>query len=358
MIYHLLMPLASEYTVFNVMRYITFRGVAAALLALLLSFLFGPSLIRRLRAGQVGQPVSEYAPEGHAAKQGTPTMGGVLILASLLVSVLLVADLSNVFVLATIAIIVGFGAIGGIDDYLKVTQGKNAGLKARTKFSAQLAVAAITVTALYVGTDLDGTLSVPFLKHFRPDLGWAYVPFATLVIVGCANAVNLTDGLDGLAIGPVMTTAATYAILAYCAGHAKIAAYLLITPVPGAGELGVVCAAMATASLGFLWFNAYPAQMFMGDVGSLALGGALGIVAVIAKSELVLMIAGGVFVVEALSVIIQVGSIKLRGKRVFRMAPIHHHFELLGWPEPLIIVRFWIISILCALLTLATLKLR
>jgi phospho-N-acetylmuramoyl-pentapeptide-transferase len=357
-IYRLLLPLANEYSVFNVVRYITFRAVVAALLALVVSFVFGPRLLKLLRQGQVGQPVSEYAPAGHAAKQGTPTMGGVLILASLLLSVLLVADLANAYVVTTILLTAGFGMIGGIDDYLKVTQGKNAGLRARTKLLWQLGIAAALVAILYSRPGFDSSLSVPFMKHVRPDLGLLYIPFATLVIVGASNAVNLTDGLDGLAIGPVMTTAATYAILAYCAGHARIADYLLIKPVPGAGELTIVCAAIAMASLGFLWFNTYPAQMFMGDVGALALGGALGMIAVISKNELVLLVAGGVFVVEALSVIIQIGSIKLRRKRVFRMAPIHHHFELAGWPEPLIIVRFWIVSVICALVTLGTLKLR
>jgi len=357
-IYHLLVPLADDYAIFNVVRYITFRGVVAALLALGLSFFFGPRLLRVLKAGQVRQPVSEFAPEGHAAKEGTPTMGGVLILASLLLSILLVADLSNAYVLLTTAVIAGFGAIGAADDYLKITQGKNAGLRARTKLLWQIAIAGVAVSVLYSRPEFEPVLSVPFLKDTRPDLGLFYIPFAVLVVVGASNAVNLTDGLDGLAIGPVMTTAATYAILAYCAGHARIADYLLINRVPGAGELAIVCGAIATASLGFLWFNTYPAQMFMGDVGALALGSALGMVAVISKNELVLAIAGGIFVIEALSVMIQIGSIKLRGKKVFRMAPIHHHFELKGWPEPLIIVRFWIVSVICALVTLGTLKLR
>ncbi|MFQ5477624.1 MAG: phospho-N-acetylmuramoyl-pentapeptide-transferase [Candidatus Binatia bacterium] len=358
MIYHLLTPLADSYTVFNVLRYITFRSLMAALIALVFSFLFGPRLIRVLKAGQLAQPVSEYAPEGHADKEGTPTMGGILILLSLLASVALLADLSNFYVLITIVVISGFGAVGALDDFRKISQGRNEGLSARTKLFWQVLISLTVVTALYLRPGFDASLSVPFFKNFRPELGLWYIPFAVLVIVGCSNAVNLTDGLDGLAIGPVMTTAATYAILAYSAGHAKIAQYLLITPVPGAGELTIICAAMAMASLGFLWFNTYPAQMFMGDVGSLSLGGGLGMMAVISRNELVLMLAGGVFVVEALSVIVQIGSIKLRGKRVFRMAPIHHHYELKGWPEPLIIVRCWIISILCALLTLATLKLR
>ena len=358
MLYHYLAPLASEYGFLNVVRYITFRSVLAALIALVLSFVFGPWLIRALRAGQIRQPVSEFAPEGHALKLGTPTMGGFLILVSTLGSVLLAADLWNFYVLVTIVVIVGFGTIGWFDDYLKVKRGNNAGFPMRAKFAAQVAVALVAVVLLYIQPGFEPTVSVPFVKHYAPSLGWVYIPFAVLVIVGTSNAVNLTDGLDGLAIGPVMTTAATYAILAYCAGHAKIADYLLIPRVPGAGELTIVCAAMATASLGFLWFNTYPAQLFMGDVGSLPLGAALGTVAVISKHELVLVIAGGVFLVEALSVIIQLGSLKLRRKRVFRMAPIYHHFELTGWPEPLIIVRAWIISIICALVTLSTLKLR
>ncbi len=358
MIYYYLAPLAAEYSFLNVVRYLTFRSVLAALIALVLSFVLGPRLIRALRAGQIRQPVSEFAPEGHALKTGTPTMGGFLILTAMLGSVLLTADLTNFYVIMTVLVIVGFGAIGWWDDYLKVTRGNNAGFSARVKFAAQVLVATVAMTALYMRPEFDPTLSVPFMKHFNPNLGLVYIPFAVLVIVGTSNAVNLTDGLDGLAIGPVMTTAATYAILTYAAGHAKIAGYLLIPRVPGAGELAIVCAAIATASLGFLWFNTYPAQLFMGDVGSLPLGAALGTVAVVSKNELVLIIAGGVFLVEALSVIIQLTSIKLRGKRVFRMAPIHHHFELTGWPEPLIIVRAWIISIICALVTLASLKLR
>ncbi len=358
MIYHLLLPLAQDYTVFNVIRYITFRGVVAAVLSLTVAFVFGPGLLRVLRAGQVQQPVSDFVPAGHASKEGTPTMGGMLILASLMFSVAMIADLTNIYVLLTMAVLTGYGALGALDDYLKVTKGKNAGIRARTKFLWQIVIAVVAVSMLYATPQFDATLSLPFFKDLRPDLGWMYIPFATLVIVGTSNAVNLTDGLDGLAIGPVMTTAATFGILAYVAGHARLSSYLLVPSVPGAGELAVVCAAMATASLGFLWFNTYPAQMFMGDVGSLSLGGALGMIAVIAKQELLLLLAGGIFVVEALSVIVQLGSIKLRGTRVFRMAPIHHHYELKGWPEPLIIVRFWIISVLCALITLATLRLR
>jgi phospho-N-acetylmuramoyl-pentapeptide-transferase len=342
----------------NVLRYITFRGIGAAVLALVISFFFGPKLIRRLKAGQVRQVISEYAPEGHAGKSGTPTMGGILIVTAMAVSALLLADVTNPYVLITLGVILGNAAVGFFDDYRKITEGKNAGLSARQKLYWQFAIAIAAMVSVYALPQFDPHLSVPFFKQIRPELGWLYIPFGALVIVGASNAVNLTDGLDGLAIGPVMTTSSTYAILAYCAGHARIADYLLITHVPGAGELAVVCAALAASGLGFLWFNTYPAQMFMGDVGSLALGSAIGIVAVISKNELILLLAGGVFVVEALSVIIQIGSIKLRNKRVFRMAPIHHHFELKGWPEPLIIVRCWIISIVCALATLATLKLR
>ncbi len=358
MLYNLLTPLAADYGFLNVLRYITFRSLVAAMLALLISFLFGPRLIRVLRAGRIGQQVSQYAPDGHAAKQGTPTMGGVLVISSLLLAVLLLADLTNVYILITLSVVAAFGALGGLDDYLKVSRGNNEGLSASSKFAAQVLIATAAMTVLYLRPEFDSRLSVPFFKNFHPDLGWTYIPFAVLVIVGTSNAVNLTDGLDGLAIGPIMTTAATYALFAYCAGHAKIAEYLFITPVPGAGELAVVCSAIAAASLGFLWFNSYPASVFLGDVGSLSLGAALGTVAVISKNEIVLLLAGGVFVVEALSVIIQVASMRLRGKRVFRMAPIHHHFEMVGWPEPLIIVRFWIVSVICALAALATLRLR
>lgn len=357
--YELLLPLATEYGVLNVLRYITFRAICAAVLSLLISFIFGPRLIRVLRAGQIRQPVSEYAPEGHAAKGGTPTMGGMLILVSVMVSSLLLADLTNVYVATTLFVMLGFGAVGFADDYRKVMGAKNAGISARAKLAGQFGFAFIGMTILYLQPEFDTSLSLPFLKHVTPDLGLLYIPFGMLVLVGASNAVNLTDGLDGLAIGPVMSVAATYAILSYIAGHAQIASYLFVKPVPGAGELAVVLAAVATAGLGFLWFNTYPAQMFMGDVGSLALGAAIAMAAVVSKNEIVLVVAGGVFVVEALSVIIQIGSIKLRnGKRVFRMAPIHHHYELKGWPEQQIVVRCWIISILCALVTLATLKLR
>ena len=358
MMYHLLLPLAETYKFLNVLRYITLRGLIAAVLSLAFSLVFGPVLIRKLRSGQFGQPVSQYAPESHAAKKGTPTMGGLLIVFSLTMASLLMADVANLYVLVTLGVTIGFAIIGFADDYSKVKQGRNAGISMREKLLWQVVIGMLGMVVLWSRPEFDTHLAVPFFKEVRPDLGWFYIPFGALVVVGASNAVNLTDGLDGLAIGPIMTTSATLAILAYCAGHSVIADYLLITHVPGAGELFIVCAATAMAGLGFLWFNAHPAQMFMGDVGSLALGAVLGIVAVISKNELVLVVAGGVFVIEALSVIIQLSSIKLRGKRVFLMAPIHHHFERAGWPETQVVVRCWIISLLCALVSLATLKLR
>ncbi len=358
MIHHLLLPLAAHWGFLNVLRYITFRAMLAAVISLVLSLLLGPALIRWLRTGQFGQPVSQYAPESHKAKKGTPTMGGLLIVSALMVASLLMADVFNLYVLVTLGVTLGFAAIGFTDDWQKVTQGRNAGVSARQKLAWQFAIAGAGMVVLCLRPDFDTHLAVPFLKHVRPDLGWWYVPFGALVVVGASNAVNLTDGLDGLAIGPVMTTSVTLAILAYCAGNARIAEYLYIASIPGVGELSVVCAATAMAGLGFLWFNAHPAQMFMGDVGSLPLGAVLGMVAVVSKNELVLLLAGAVFVVEALSVIIQLGSIKLRGKRVFLMAPIHHHFEKAGWPETQVVVRCWILSVLCAIASIATLKLR
>ncbi|HEY2775960.1 MAG TPA: phospho-N-acetylmuramoyl-pentapeptide-transferase [Candidatus Binatia bacterium] len=358
MIYDLLYPMAATHGFLNVLRYITLRGMLAAFIALGISLVVGPSFIRRMRDGQFRQPVSQYAPETHAVKKGTPTMGGLLIVSALLIASLMMADLHNIYVITTLGVVLGYAAVGFMDDYAKVTQGRNAGISAREKLLWQFMIAAIAMALLCMRPDYDTRLSVPFFKELRPDLGWFYVPFGALVVVGASNAVNLTDGLDGLAIGPVMTTSVTLGILSYCAGNVRIADYLLISSVPGVGELSIICAATAMAGLGFLWFNAHPAQMFMGDVGSLPLGAVLGMVAVASKNELVLLLAGGVFVVEALSVIIQLGSIKLRGKRVFLMAPIHHHFEKAGWPETQVVVRCWIISLLCAIMSLATLKLR
>jgi len=358
LLYHLLFPLHTTYSIFNVFRYITFRGALAALMALLICFLLGPYLIRSLTAAQIGQPIREDGPASHTAKAGTPTMGGTLIILALFISTILLADIANPYILLALFVTGGFGVIGFIDDSLKLKGKSSRGLSARTKLLCQFAVAFVAAVFLYHQLHFNSVLGVPFLKNIHPDLGFWYIPFAMLVVVGASNAVNLTDGLDGLAIGPVMVAAGTYAFIAYVTGHLKLSGYLQITYVAGAGELSVFCGAMVAAGLGFLWFNTYPAQMFMGDVGSLALGAALGIIAVMTKHEILLVIIGGVFVVEALSVIFQVVSYKLRRKRVFLMAPIHHHYELKGWPEPQIIVRFWIISIICALVALSTLKLR
>ena len=359
MLYHLLVPLSASSPVFNVFRYITFRTVVAAFTALFVSFLLGPWLIRRLTELQIGQTIRSDGPESHQSKAGTPTMGGTLILFSLVLAVLLLADLTNAYVWIVLWVTVGFGLIGFADDFRKVSRRNSKGLSVRQKLVLQVAIATVGVVGLlYLKPGFDTQIHFPFLKDLHPDLGWLYAPFAIFVVVGASNAVNLTDGLDGLAIGPVMTTAATYLIFAYAAGNARFAEYLQIPYVAGAGELSIVCGALICAGLGFLWFNAYPALMFMGDVGALALGAALGMMAVVTKHEIVFAVAGGVFVAEALSVIFQVTSYRLRHKRIFRMAPIHHHFELQGWPEPQIIVRFWIISIICALAALSTLKLR
>ena len=358
MLYYILYPLHTTYSAFNVFRYITFRAALAALMALLISFLLGPYLIRSLAAMQMNQPIRKDGPASHTAKAGTPTMGGTLIILALVLSTVLLADIMSLYITLALFVTAGFAVIGFIDDSLKLRQKSSRGISARTKFLSQLAVSFVAVLVLYYQPGFSGVLGVPFFKNIRPDLGIWYIPFAMLVIVGASNAVNLTDGLDGLAIGPVMTAAGTYAFVAYVTGHLKFADYLQIPYVAGVGELSVFCAAIVASGLGFLWFNTYPAQMFMGDVGSLALGAALGVVAVMTKNEILMVIVGGVFVVEALSVIFQVAYYKLRRKRVFLMAPIHHHYELKGWPEPQIIVRFWIISIICSLVALSTLKLR
>jgi phospho-N-acetylmuramoyl-pentapeptide-transferase len=350
--------LHTTYSGLNVFKYITFRTALAALTALTVSFILGPVIIRSLAALQVGQMIRSDGPETHKSKAGTPTMGGTLILFSLVVATILLADLRNPYVVLVVATTVAFGVIGFVDDYRKITRRNSVGLRTRQKLVCQGVVAVACAVALYLISGANGTVAMPFFKEVRPDLGWLYIPFAAFVIVGASNSVNLTDGLDGLAIGPVTVAGATYAIFAYVSGHTKIAAYLQIPYVPGSGELAIFCAALAAAGLGFLWFNTYPASMFMGDVGSLALGAALGTVALATKHEIVLVVVGGIFVVEALSVIFQVGSYKLRQRRIFRMAPIHHHFELKGWPEPLIIVRFWIVSVILSLVALATLKLR
>ncbi len=358
MLYAFLYPLHTTYSAFNVFRYITFRTLLAAITALSISFVLGPWLISRLTSLQIGQQIRPDGPSTHLSKAGTPTMGGLLILFSLTLATLLLADLTNLYVWLALGVTVSFGVIGFADDYRKLSRRNSAGLTGKQKLCAQFLVATVTALLLLVMPGFDSTITVPFFKDLRPDLGWWYIPFAVLVIVGASNAVNLTDGLDGLAIGPVMVTGATYVIFTYVSGHARIAEYLQVNYVAGTGELAVFCGALVAAGLGFLWFNAYPAQMFMGDIGSLSLGAALGVVALMSKQEIVLVLAGGVFVAEAASVIFQVASYKLRRKRIFRMAPLHHHFELLGWPEPLIIVRFWIVSIICALGALSTLKLR
>ena len=358
MLYYLFTALSSAYSGFNVFRYITFRAAMAALLSLLISFLLGPWLIRVLTERQIGQQIRDDGPATHATKAGTPTMGGALIILALLISTVMLADIANRYVLLALVATVGTGVVGFADDYLKLTRNNSKGLPARTKLLGQLAVAFGVAVGLYYQPKISTEIAFPFIKTLRFNLGLFYIPFAMLVIVGASNAVNLTDGLDGLAIGPVMVAAAAYAVVAYATGHLKFAEYLQIPYVAGVGELTVFCAAVVAAGLGFLWYNAYPAQMFMGDVGSLSLGAALGVVAVMTKNEFLLMIIGGVFVMEALSVIFQVASYKIRRKRVFLMAPIHHHYELKGWKEPQIIVRFWILSIIFAVIGLSTLKLR
>jgi phospho-N-acetylmuramoyl-pentapeptide-transferase len=357
MFYHLFYPFASDVGVFNVFRYITFRTGAATLTALFISFLVGPSLIRALSRLRVGQPIREIGP-AHQGKAGTPTMGGLLILLSLIVSVLLWSNLDSRFVWILLGLTVGYGLLGFLDDYSKVRAGHSAGISAKAKLFWQTSLAVVVAFAIYTDPGFDAELAVPFFKNFTPHLGWLYVPLATFIIVAASNAVNLTDGLDGLAIGPVLIVAGTFLLLSYLAGHAGYAEYLQIKHVPGAGHLAIFCGALIGGGLGFLWFNAPPAQLFMGDVGSLALGGALGTIAVLIRQEILLAVVGGIFVIEALSVIVQVASFKLRGKRVFLMAPIHHHFEKLGWPEQKIVVRFWIISAVLGLIALSSLKVR
>ncbi len=356
MLYNLLYPLHEKVSAFNLFQYITFRAAYALLTALVISWLVGGRLIRWLGERQeTGQPIREDGPATHLAKRGTPTMGGLLILVALAGSVLLWADLANVHVWLALLATLGFGAIGFADDWLKLTRGTSRGMPARWKFACQLVLGLLlaAVLARLVGTAVD----VPVVRASW-ELGAWYVPFAVFVLVGTSNAVNLTDGLDGLAVGPAFMTAGALAVIAYAAGHAVFADYLKIPHVPGAGELAVVCAAAVGACLGFLWYNAYPAQVFMGDVGALALGGLLGYVALAVRQPFVLAIAGGLFVLEALSVIVQVASFRLTGRRVFRMAPLHHHFELKGWPEPKVVARLWIVSIVLAIAALSTLKVR
>jgi phospho-N-acetylmuramoyl-pentapeptide-transferase len=360
MFYNLLFPLHDKIHAFNVFRYITFRFASAMFTALLISFVFGPSIIRKLKELKIGQQVREDGPGTHLGKAGTPTMGGILILLAVIVPTLLWSDLTNRYVWLVVAGTLAFGAVGFYDDYLKVVRKKTEGLKARYKMGWQILIALLIGLLLYFNPqDPNSTvLLIPFFKRWIINLAWFYVPFVVLVLVGASNAVNLTDGLDGLAIGLVGIAAGANAILVYVTGNRVFANYLQVMYIHGAGELTVFCGALMGASLGFLWYNAHPAEVFMGDVGSLALGGALGMLAVLTKHEIILVIVGGIFVAEALSVIFQVASFKSRGKRIFRMAPVHHHFEELGWAESKVIVRFWLLGIILALVGLSTLKLR
>ncbi len=357
MLYHLLVPLAERFSALNVFRYITFRTAAATLTALFLALVAGPAVIRRLQALRVGQPIREIGPD-HQSKAGTPTMGGLLILLALVISVLLWADLTNRGIWTVLGLTLGYGVLGFVDDYQKVRYRNHKGISARTKLFWQWLLAFGVAALIYTDPSFDGELQVPFFKTFTPHIGWLYVPLAAFVIVAMSNGVNLTDGLDGLAIGPVMISSGVFLVLSYAAGHATIAEYLAIKSVPGAGQLAIFCGALLGGGLGFLWFNSSPAQLFMGDVGALALGGALGAIAVLIRQEILLGVVGGIFAVEALSVVIQVLWFKATGNRVFLMAPIHHHFEKLGWAEQKIVVRFWIVSIILALVALSSLKLR
>ena len=359
MLYKLIYFFQTEISWLNVFRYITFRTILATLFSMALVLIIGGRAIRMLRNMQVGQQIRKDGPPNHLGKAGTPTMGGLLILPVVLVTALLWAELRNVYVWLVLFVFCTFGAIGFADDYLKKAQNSSRGLSGKAKFSLQVLFALAVAVFLYFYPGFDGFLNVPFFKGIRPDLGVGYIFLAAFIIVGASNAVNLTDGLDGLAAGPIIIAFTSYVVFAYLAGNIIAAGYLQIPYVPGTGELAVLCGAVVGAGLGFLWFNAYPADLFMGDVGSLALGAVLGTVAVMTKQEVVLILVGGIFVVETLSVIFQVAYFKItKGRRIFRMAPLHHHFELKGWPESKVTVRFWIIAIILALLSFSTLKLR
>ncbi len=352
--------LEQYFSFFRLFEYLSFRAILSIITALFISLWMGPKLIAWLQNLQIGQVVRNDGPESHFSKRGTPTMGGIMILTAISITVFLWADLTNPYIWAVMFVLLGYGAVGFVDDYRKVVRKNTDGLIARWKYFWQSAIALLAAFALYTyGKDTAATqLVVPFFKDVMPQLGLSYILLTYFVIVGTSNAVNLTDGLDGLAIMPTVFVAAGFAFIAWATGNVQFANYLHIPYIPQASELVVVCAAIVGAGFGFLWFNTYPAQVFMGDVGSLALGGALGMIAVLVRQEFLLVIMGGVFVIETLSVILQVGSYKLRGQRIFRMAPIHHHYELKGWPEPRVIVRFWIISMLLVLIALATLKVR
>jgi phospho-N-acetylmuramoyl-pentapeptide-transferase len=359
MIYHLLYPLHTVFSSFNVFRYITFRAIYAAITALVICFVLGPWMIRKLRSLKIGQPIREDGPDSHLSKEGTPTMGGLLIIFATVISTFLWSNLTINYVWMILMVTIGFGLIGFMDDYRKLVHKNSKGVSGKIRLALEIIIALFVSVVLYNKAGFNANVTIPFFKTVLPNLGWGYVLLSTFIIVGAANAVNLTDGLDGLAIGPAITCFMTYLLFAYFAGNVKISGYLQIPYVAGTGELAIFCGAMIGAGIGFLWYNTYPAQIFMGDVGSLPLGAALGTLAVMTKQEILLAIVGGIFVMETFSVIFQVSWFKLsHGKRIFRMAPIHHHFELKGWPEPKVIVRFWIISILLALVAISTLKLR
>ncbi len=358
MLYHVLFPLSADHVFFNVFRYITFRSMAAFIVATLISIFWGKYFILFMKRRQFGQVIRDDGPQSHFKKAGTPTMGGVFLVGSVAAALAFAGNFSSYPLLGALAVFLSFFILGYLDDSKKVMKKNTKGVSARGKLLWQWATALLLGWVIVYFNITDTKLYLPFLKGVSYDLGYFYIFFAALVIVGSSNAVNLTDGLDGLAIGPIMTSAATLGALAYVAGHREIAGYLYIPYIENVGELFVLCAAIIGAGIGFLWYNSYPAQIFMGDVGSLSLGGALGTVAVMTKNEILFVLIGGIFVAEAVSVILQVGSYKMRKKRIFKMAPLHHHFELLGWPEPKVIVRFWIISIVLAILALATLKIR
>ena len=360
MLYNLLLPFQDDFGFLNIFRYITFRSGGAILTALLISFIIAPPLIawfKRIQQG--GQPIRTDGPESHLlTKQGTPTMGGVMILLAVSFSTLLWADLTNSYIWIVLFVTFGFGVLGFIDDYLKVAKRNSKGVPGKIKLLTQITISIIAISWIQSVSEHPSHLAIPFFKDILFDLGWFFIPFAIIVIVGSSNAVNLTDGLDGLAIVPIMIAAGCFALISYLTAHIAFAKYLQIHHIASAEELTIFCASLIGAGLGFLWYNAPPAQIFMGDTGSLSFGGSIGTISVITKHEIVLAIIGGVFVLEAVSVIIQVASFKLTGKRVFRMAPIHHHFEKKGWAEPTIVIRFWIIAFVLALIGLSTLKLR
>lgn len=358
MLYHWLVPLSQQYAVLNVFKYITFRSFFAFLIATVLSIIWGKKFITFMRKKQFGQSIREDGPQSHLKKAGTPTLGGIFVLGSVFTSVLLAGNFSSPPFTFTVIVTFSYFVLGAVDDYLKVLKKNSDGVSAKAKLLWQFITAGIVSYFIVKNGVVDTKLYIPFFKDFSLDLGWFYIVFSSFVIVGSSNAVNLTDGLDGLAIGPIIVSAATLGLLAYVSGHKEIASYLYIPYINGSGEMIVFTAGLVGAGVGFLWYNSYPAEVFMGDVGSLSMGGALGTIAVLTKNELLFVIIGGVFVLEAVSVILQVVSYKTRKKRIFKMAPIHHHFELKGWPETKVIVRFWIISLFLAIFSIATLKMR